>query len=165
MATLLGRGTPYKNVISLGHILDKHGQKMSKSKGNVVDPWEMMNKYGIDAVRWYMYTATPPGEPKNFDEQEIAKTLRRFHLILYNSFMFYRTYADTRRLGRGLMPKNQHKSVSNQHLSVLDKWILARLNALGAVGSAFGLLPVFWLNALMLGTGSVMSRKPPGRES
>jgi len=118
VSTLLGRGTSYKNVISLGLIHDKYGQKMSKSKGNVVDPWRMIEKYGIDAVRWYMYTATPPGEPKNFNEEDIAKALRRFHLILYNSFVFYTTYAH---------PISHFSSlVSSRH--VLDKWIVARLH-------------------------------------
>ena len=74
VATALGKGAPYKNVICLGHINDKFGAKMSKSKGNIVDPWMMAEKYGMDAVRWYMYSATPPGEPKNFDEIELAKT-------------------------------------------------------------------------------------------
>ena len=73
VATLLGYRAPYKNVICLGHINDKHGQKMSKSKGNIVDPWVTMATYGVDAVRWYFYTATPPGEPKNFDEAELGK--------------------------------------------------------------------------------------------
>src|SRR5205085_2875427 len=93
VSTLLGYPSPYKNVISLGHINDKQGRKMSKSKGNVVDAWAMGDRYGMDAVRWYFFTATPPGEPKNFDEQELAKSLRRFHLLLYNSFAFLSLYA------------------------------------------------------------------------
>lgn len=117
VATALGKGSPYKNVICLGHINDKFGQKMSKSKGNIVDPWAMAEKYGMDAVRWYMYSATPPGEPKNFDELELQKTYRRFHLILWNSLLFYKTYADQRQATRD---KRQVKNV-------LDLWILARL--------------------------------------
>lgn len=117
VATALGYEAPFKNVISLGLINDKFGQKMSKSKGNIVDPWKVMNDYGVDAVRWYFYTATPPGEPKNFDENEIAKTYRKFHLIFWNSVVFYKTYA---------------KQAANFKLqaakNVLDKWILARLN-------------------------------------
>ncbi|MBI4085263.1 MAG: class I tRNA ligase family protein [Candidatus Liptonbacteria bacterium] len=93
VATALGYEAPYKNVISLGLINDKFGQKMSKSKGNIVEPWEVINKYGADAVRWYFYTATPPGEPKNFDENEVSKAYRKFHLIFWNSVMFYKTYA------------------------------------------------------------------------
>ncbi len=115
VGTLLGKTAPYKNVICLGHINDKAGQKMSKSKGNVVDPWAMAEKYGMDAVRWYFYTATPPGEPKNFDEGEIAKASRKFHAMLYNSFAFYRTY--------GVRTKEVNSSKN-----ILDKWVLARLS-------------------------------------
>ncbi|HUX35768.1 MAG TPA: class I tRNA ligase family protein [Candidatus Paceibacterota bacterium] len=134
VATALGYEAPYKNVISLGLINDKFGQKMSKSKGNIVDPWKVMNDYGVDAVRWYFYTATPPGEPKNFDENEIAKTYRKFHLILWNSVMFYQTYADKRgletRISADKTGKSQRRSALSQRESanILDKWVLARLN-------------------------------------
>jgi isoleucyl-tRNA synthetase len=121
IATIMGYKAPYKNVICLGHINDKHGQKMSKSKGNIVDPWITMATYGVDAVRWYFYTATPPGEPKNFDEAELGKVVRKVHLIVYNSFLFWRTYAD----------KNSKFKIQNSKLAnVLDRWILARLNEL-----------------------------------
>ena len=118
VATALGYKAPYKNVISLGLINDKFGQKMSKSKGNIVDPWEIIKKYGVDAVRWYFYTATPPGEPKNFDENEIAKAYRKFHLIFWNSIVFYKTYAK--------QATEDKKQVTSGN--ILDKWILARLN-------------------------------------
>jgi len=118
VATALGYKAPFKNVISLGLINDKFGQKMSKSKGNIVDPWKVISDYGVDAVRWYFYTATPPGEPKNFDEKEIAKAYRKFHLILWNSVMFYKTYG--KQVASG---KSQAAS-----RNILDKWILARLN-------------------------------------
>jgi isoleucyl-tRNA synthetase len=114
VSTVMGYPAPFKNVVCLGHINDKHGQKMSKSKGNVVDPWAVAEKYGMDAVRWYFFTATPPGEPKNFDEQEMVKSFRRFHSILYNSYVFYRTYAD-------------QKAVKLGAKNVLDQWILGRL--------------------------------------
>ena len=117
VATALGYEAPYKNVICLGLINDKFGLKMSKSKGNIVNPWEVIDKYGVDAVRWYFYTATPPGEPKNFDENEIAKTYRKFHLIFWNSVVFYKTYA------------KQATSYKLQDAkNILDKWILARLS-------------------------------------
>ena len=130
MATALGYKAPYKNVISLGLINDKFGQKMSKSKGNIVDPWKVISDYGVDALRWYFYTATPPGEPKNFDEREIAKAYRKFHLIFWNSIMFYKTYADKRGLNADQRGKSQRKSALSprESASVLDKWILARLN-------------------------------------
>lgn len=114
-STLLGFDAPYRNVISLGLIHDKFGLKMSKSKGNIVDPWEMMEKYGVDAVRWYFYTVNPPGEPKNFDESEILKSYRKFHMLVYNSFVFFRTY--------GKKPSAKAKLSKN----ALDRWILSRL--------------------------------------
>ncbi|MBU6500399.1 MAG: class I tRNA ligase family protein [Patescibacteria group bacterium] len=117
VATSLGYPAPYKNVVSLGLINDKHGQKMSKSKGNIVDPWEVINKYGVDAVRWYFYTVNPPGETKNFDENEISKTYRRMHMLLWNSLVFYKTYASEKSSG------DKIPSSTN----VLDKWILSRL--------------------------------------
>jgi len=130
VATALGLESPYKNVICLGHINDKNGIKMSKSKGNVVDPWQMAEKYGMDVVRWYMYSATPPGEPKNFDEIELAKTYRKFHLILWNSLMFYRTYADKKLdVRRKKLDENKKTShIPHPTSNVLDQWILARLS-------------------------------------
>ncbi|MDP2650529.1 MAG: class I tRNA ligase family protein, partial [bacterium] len=90
-SVLLGRGAPYLNVICLGLINDKHGKKMSKSRGNIIEPNEVINKYGVDAIRWYFYTVNPPGEPKDFDEADVQLVLRQFFLILYNSFKFYET--------------------------------------------------------------------------
>jgi isoleucyl-tRNA synthetase len=123
MATsvMLGLGNPYKNVVSLGLVLDKNGQKMSKSRGNVVDPWAVINKYGVDAVRWYFYTINDPGEPKNFDEEEVGKTLRRFIMVLYNSFSFLQMY--------GKDKLNIEKALASEH--ALDQWILARLALAG----------------------------------
>jgi isoleucyl-tRNA synthetase len=117
IATALGYKAPYKNVVALGLINDKFGQKMSKSKGNVVEPFAVIDKYGVDALRWYMFTGSPLGEPKNFDELEIAKSFRRMHLIIYNSFLFWKTYADHAAKLSAVVPKN-----------ILDQWILARLN-------------------------------------
>lgn len=117
IGVLMGRGRAYKNVISLGLILDKNGQKMSKSKGNTVDPWVMIEKYGIDAVRWYFYTVNPPGESKRFNEADIEKTLRQFLMLIYNSYLFYETYALKSPNGKIQMPNASH---------ILDKWILAR---------------------------------------
>ncbi|MBI2035915.1 MAG: class I tRNA ligase family protein [Candidatus Liptonbacteria bacterium] len=119
VAALLGKKEPYRNVISYGHVLDKYGAKMSKSKGNVVNPWDVIQKYGVDSVRWYFYTVNPPGEPKRFDEVEVKKTLNKFIMILYNSYVFYETYAEKRVIS------NKQSVISK---NVLDKWILARLN-------------------------------------
>ncbi len=121
VAILLGKNSPYKNVISLGLLLDKNGQKMSKSKGNIVSPWEMVEKHGADAVRWYFYTVNPPGEFKRFDETDIMKGARQFILFLYNSFVFLNTY-DT---GIHKIPEFTAKTASS---NILDKWIIARLH-------------------------------------
>jgi len=118
VGVLLDKGRPYKNVISLGHVLDKNGQKMSKSKGNIVDPWQMVNRYGVDTIRWYFYTINSPGEPKKFDEADLAKVLRQFVLLVYNSFLFFDIYAKKPNL------INQKIKAIN----ILDKWILIRLN-------------------------------------
>jgi isoleucyl-tRNA synthetase len=116
IATALGHEAPYKNVVALGLINDKFGQKMSKSKGNIVEPFAVIGKYGVDALRWYFFTGSPLGEPKNFDELEIAKAFRRTHLIVYNSFVFWRTYAD----------RSAKMPVTNDNM--LDQWIIARLD-------------------------------------
>ncbi|MFA6407512.1 MAG: class I tRNA ligase family protein [Candidatus Paceibacterota bacterium] len=118
ISVLLGRTAPYKNVISLGLVLDKNGQKMSKSKGNIVSPWDMIQKYGVDVIRWYFYTVNGPGEAKKFDEAELGKVSRQFFALAYNSFVFFNMYGDPRAVG---------KSISGTP-HILDKWILARLN-------------------------------------
>ncbi len=117
VATALGLEAPYKNVITLGLVLDKNGQKMSKSKGNVVNPWDMVNKYGADTVRWYFYTVNPPSEPKKFDEADLGKMMRKFIMTIYNSFLFFHTYSEGSYSKEKPQPKN-----------VLDRWILSRLN-------------------------------------
>ncbi len=118
VGVILGRKEVYKNVISLGLIHDKFGQKMSKSKGNIVDPWEMINKYGADVIRWYFYTVNPPGENKDFDEADLGKVSRRFFGILYNSYLFSETLEHT----PNPVPEHPHPN------HVLDKWILSRLS-------------------------------------
>jgi isoleucyl-tRNA synthetase len=123
ISTALGQKAPYKNVIALGMINDKFGKKMSKSVGNVVEPFAVIDKYGIDALRWYFFTGSPLGEPKNFDESEIAKSFRKTHLIVYNSFVFWKTYADP----QAKMPAPTSARAGGKN--VLDQWILARLDA------------------------------------
>jgi len=123
VSTLLDKGTSYKNVISLGHILDKHGKKMSKSKGNVVDPWKLFDIYGSDALRWYLYSINQPGMPKNFDEQGVKQVVRRFMLTLWNTYSFFVTYANIDKF-------NVTKADKLKPKNVLDKWIWARRNQL-----------------------------------
>jgi len=122
ISTLLGLGPAYKNVISLGHVLDEKGEKMSKSKGNVVDPWYIVEKYGADATRWYFYTVNQPGDAKLFKEGDIKECLRRFLMTFWNCYMFYNTYAEKSKI------KNKKSKVKSQNL--LDKWIISKLNNL-----------------------------------
>ncbi len=118
VSTLLGKERPYKNVICLGHVLDAKGKKMSKSLGNIVNPVEVVNQYGADAVRWYMYTINQPGESKRFDLKSLDEMVKKVFMILWNVETFYEMYA----IGpRGPIGPTNH---------VLDRWVLARLNAL-----------------------------------
>ncbi|MDP2587119.1 MAG: isoleucine--tRNA ligase [Candidatus Komeilibacteria bacterium] len=120
VGVLMAKGAPYKNVICLGHINDAQGQKMSKSKGNIVDPWEVINQWGADALRFHLYTVNQPGESKNFDIKNVAEVVKKNFLILFNVLTFYKTYATT-----GQLPEK-----SSQSKNVLDQWIIAKLNQL-----------------------------------
>jgi isoleucyl-tRNA synthetase len=119
VSTMLGKGTPYKNVICLGHILDKNGQKMSKHIGNIIDPWLMIEKYGADVVRWHLYTVNQPGETKKFSEDGLRESGKMF-ITLLNVVSFYKMFAieNTKETKEG-NPKN-----------ILDKWIISKLNLL-----------------------------------
>lgn len=118
VSTLLGHDEPpYRNVICLGHVLDSKGQKMSKSKGNIVDLWEMFDKHGADAVRFYFFTMNQPGEPKRFDERAVKDITKKVFLILWNVLSFYKMYAGE--------PKASSAPPPAKH--ELDKWIQARL--------------------------------------
>jgi len=119
ISTLLGFGPPYKNVISLGHVLDEKGEKMSKSKGNVVDPWEMIKKYGTDSIRWYFFTINHPADPKLFSEKDIKESFRKFILTFWNCFVFFKTYKAKVTNFEIKKPKSQ-----------LDKWIISRIQNL-----------------------------------
>ncbi len=118
VGALLGKGEAYKNVISLGHVLDEKGEKMSKSRGNVVEPAAIIEKYGADALRWYFFTINPPGESKLFAARDVEERLRRFVLTLSNVLVFYRTYSS----------ENPKLKIQSLKLGSLDRWILSRLN-------------------------------------
>jgi len=120
VGVLMGRGKAYKNVICLGHLLDVVGKKMSKSLGNVVDPWEMMNQYGVDTLRLWMYCINQPGESKNFDEKTVALLCQQVFGLIYNVLAFYELYRDK------TVEKNNRLKSEN----ILDIWILARLDEL-----------------------------------
>lgn len=118
ISTILGRGPAYKHVICLGHILDEQGLKMSKSKGNVIDPWTVMNKQGIDALRWYMYSINQPGDSKLFAEKDLDLIVRKHFMTLWNVLSFYVTYSG--------FDKWTPSSEPVKEVDVLDKWILAK---------------------------------------
>ena len=121
VATLLGRGSPYKNVISMGILLDKNGEKMSKSKGNIVAPQEMADKYGMDALRWYFFTINAPGDEKRFEEKDVALRQRGFVATFWNSFVFWDTYVKKVQSSKFKVQKTNN---------ILDGWVLAKLNQL-----------------------------------
>lgn len=131
ISTLLFDRPCFKNVICLGHILDAEGEKMSKARGNVVDPWSVLDSYGADALRWYLFTAAPAGNVRRFSSDAVAEVLRNFLLTLWNTYSFFVIYANI----DGFDPK----SVGTPSLSDLDKWIISRLNQLIAdVDEALG---------------------------
>lgn len=113
VGTLSGRGAAFKNAISLGHLLDATGQKMSKSKGNVVDPWVEMEKWGADALRFWMYSVTQPGDSKNYDEKTVKEAAKVLSWI-ENSAKFFELFKD--------VPKKQSA------VSVMDQWMIVRTN-------------------------------------
>ncbi|MBM4446822.1 MAG: isoleucine--tRNA ligase [Chloroflexi bacterium] len=122
ISTLLFDRPCFKNVICLGHILDAEGEKMSKAKGNVVDPWSVLDSYGADALRWYLFTAAPAGNVRRFSSDTVAEALRNFLLTLWNTYSFFAIYANIDRF--------DPKAAGTSSLSDLDRWILSRLNQL-----------------------------------
>ncbi len=127
ISTLLGFGIPYKNVISLGHVLDEKGEKMSKSKGNVVKPWPIVEKYGTDATRWYFFTVNQPGDAKLFKEKDIEECLKRFLITSWNCYTFFETYNSKIPNSRGWRDGGV-QTPNSKH--ILDRWIISRLNEL-----------------------------------
>jgi isoleucyl-tRNA synthetase len=123
ISTLLFSRPCFKNVICLGHILDEKGEKMSKTRGNVVRPMAVIDKHGADALRWYCLTSSPPGNVRRFSEKLVAEITRRFLLTLWNVYSFFVTYANIDRFtpGAGTAPSEP---------SELDRWIISELNQL-----------------------------------
>ena len=122
ISTLIFDCAPYKNVLVLGHVLDKDGQKMSKSKGNAVDPFEALETYGADAIRWYFYSNSAPWLPNRFFGDAVIEGQRKFMGTLWNTYAFYVLYANI----DGFNPMNY--TLNKSTLSVMDKWILSKLN-------------------------------------
>ena len=121
IGALMGKGKAFKNVICLGHLLDAEGKKMSKSVGNIVDPWVMLDKYGADTLRLWMYSVNQPGDSKNFDEKTVKDTEGKIITLLYNVLSFYDLYRD-----KNLETRNYKLEPNN----ILDQWILVRLDQL-----------------------------------
>lgn len=124
ISTMLFEQVSFRNVICLGLILDEKGEKMSKSKGNVVDPWEILSSHGADAFRWYLFTSGPPGEPRRFSKDLVGKVVSGFWLTLWNTYSFFVTYANL----DGWTPKGAQPPVSER--DPLDRWVLAELHQL-----------------------------------
>ncbi len=121
IGTLMGKGPAYKNVICLGHILDPEGKKMSKSIGNIVNPFDIMEKYGADAARFWMYSINQPGESKNFDEKTVDEIVKKVFNLVSNVLSFYKLYAGENKARPLPIPASKN---------ILDKWIISLLNEL-----------------------------------
>ena len=122
ISTLIFDKAPYKNVLVLGHVLDKDGQKMSKSKGNAVDPFEALEAYGADAIRWYFYSNSAPWLPNRFFGDAVIEGQRKYMGTLWNTYAFYVLYANI----DGFDPTKY--TLNKNTLTVMDKWILSKLN-------------------------------------
>ena len=122
-STLLFNKAPYENVIVLGHVQDENGQKMSKSKGNAVDPFDALETYGADAIRWYFYTSSAPWIPKRFSGKLVQEGQRKFMGTLWNPYAFFVLYANIDQFDATKYTLDYEK------LSVMDKWLLSKLNS------------------------------------
>ena len=122
-STILFNKAPYKNVIVLGHVQDENGQKMSKSKGNAVDPFEALEKYGADAIRWYFYVNSAPWLPNRFHGKAVQEGQRKFMGTLWNTYAFFVLYANIDEFDA------TKYTLDYEELSVMDKWLLSKLNS------------------------------------
>ena len=121
--TLFGK-SPFRNCIVLGHVNDKDGVKMSKHKGNVVDPFSVLDKQGADATRWYFYTSSAPWLPSRFSAENVSESQRKFMGTLWNTYAFFVLYAEIDKFNPA-----EHR-LEDQRLTVMDKWVLSGLNTL-----------------------------------
>ena len=124
ISTLIFDKAPFKNVIVLGHVQDENGQKMSKSKGNAVDPFEALEKFGADAIRWYFYTNSAPWLPNRFHDKAVTEGQRKFMGTLWNTYAFYVLYANIDEFDP------TEYSLNDCTLTVMDKWLLSKLNSM-----------------------------------
>jgi len=124
ISTLVSNEPAYKNVLVTELVLDEKGEKMSKHKGNVVDPWTIINKYGADALRWYLITVSPPWIPLRFSIEAVGETLKKFLLTLWNTVSFFSIYGEI----DGFNPK-EHIVPLEKLTDLSDRWIISRLNS------------------------------------
>ena len=124
ISTLIFNKAPYKNVIVLGHVQDENGQKMSKSKGNAVDPFDALETYGADAIRWYFYTNSAPWLPNRFHGKAVTEGQRKFMGTLWNTYAFFTLYANIDRFDASKY------DLADCQLTVMDRWILSKLNTM-----------------------------------
>ncbi len=124
MATLIEGRSSYKRVLCLGHILDGDGQKMSKSKGNVVEPDDILDHQGADAFRWFMFASQQPWSPRRFGAEMVDEVVRKFLLTLWNTYSFFTLYANIDRFD----PTAQESPLEERPL--LDRWLVGELNTL-----------------------------------
>ncbi len=124
ISTLIFNKAPYKNVIVLGHVQDENGQKMSKSKGNAVDPFDALESLGADAIRWYFYTNSAPWLPNRFHDKAVTEGQRKFMGTLWNTYAFYVLYANIDEFD----PTKYN--IADCKLTVMDKWLLSKLNSM-----------------------------------
>jgi isoleucyl-tRNA synthetase len=123
LASIAADTSAFKNVIVLGHIVDEKGEKMSKSKGNVVDPWSVLDNQGADALRWYLYSSSPPESTKRFSQSLVEETLRDFFMTLWNTYSFFVLYANLDR-------PDLKRSPPVQKRPDVDRWLIAKVNLL-----------------------------------
>ena len=123
-STILFNKAPYQNVIVLGHVQDENGQKMSKSKGNAVDPFDALQTYGADAIRWYFYINSAPWLPNRFHGKAVQEGQRKFMGTLWNTYAFFVLYANIDEFDATKYTLDYDK------LSVMDKWLLSKLNTM-----------------------------------
>ncbi|MGH3089688.1 MAG: isoleucine--tRNA ligase [Rubrobacteraceae bacterium] len=122
ISNMLFGQSSFKTCLVLGHILDAEGKKMSKSLGNVIDPWDLFEKQGADALRWTLFTSTAPGNTRRFSEDQVDETVRKFFLTLWNTYSFFATYARI----DGFDPKKDY--VKPEERSLMDRWVLSELH-------------------------------------
>ena len=124
ISTLIFNKAPYKNVIVLGHVQDENGQKMSKSKGNAVDPFDALESYGADAIRWYFYTNSAPWLPNRFHGRAVTEGQHKFMGTLWNTYAFYVLYANIDKFDP------TEYSLADCKLTIMDRWLLSKLNSM-----------------------------------